>query len=349
MTSNAPDAPYWRGVDASFIPQYRDLGAVFYEGKNPIEPLAAFAKTGSNLLRLRVWVDPPEKYCNPEHTLAMAREAKKLGMDLLIDFHYADSWADPGKQPKPKAWAELSNEDLEKAVREHTHRVIADLVAQKTPPKIVQIGNEIADGLLWPTGRISRGGREMFGRLLKAGIEGARAAMPKSDPLSIMIHHDQGGKNGVCRWYYDLVKELGVEFDMIGLSYYPWWHGTLDDLSKNLNDLAERYQKPLMVVETAYPFTLSSGDDTGNFVERENQLVPGYPATPQGQIAFLKKLHAIVKAVPENRGVGVCYWAPEYVAYPGIHTPCENLCLFDFERKLLPGARALGEKPIDEE
>ncbi len=349
MNATSLAAPYWRGVDASFIPQYKDLGAVFYEGAKPIEPLAAFAKTGSNLLRLRVWVNPRDGYCSPERTLEMAREAKKLGMQLLIDFHYADSWADPGKQPKPQAWTDLSNEGLIEAVKIHTRQVIGDLVKQKTPPAIVQIGNEIADGLLWPTGRISRGGREMFGKLLKAGVEATRAAMPKDHRYGIMIHHDQGGKNAVCRWYFDLVKELGVDFDMIGLSFYPWWHGTLDDLQKNLNDLAARYGKPVMVVETAYPFTLQSGDATGNFVGRESQLVPGFPASPAGQSAFLKKLHEIVKAVPEHRGVGVCYWAPEYVAFRTIETPCENLCLFDLERKLLPGARALGEKPLDEE
>jgi arabinogalactan endo-1,4-beta-galactosidase len=336
--------PYWKGVDASFVPQYRDLNVPFYVGQARKDPLEALAKAGNNLLRLRIWVDPRHGYCDLAHTLAMAKDGQRLGMDLLLDFHYSDDWADPGKQYTPKKWSALDLDGLKKAVREHSRTTVQALVRQGTPPAIVQIGNEVRAGMLWPLGKVS-GEKDMpaFAALLKAGIEGTRQGLGGRN-CWIMVHNDYGANNGACRWFYDQLKAQDVAFDMIGLSYYPWWHGSLEDLQKNVNDLADRYKMPIMVVETAYPFTLETGDPGRNFVGEEKQLLPGYPATREGQTAYLRKLHQIMKSIPEKRGAGVVYWAPEYVAAPGMPTPCENLCLFDLEHRLLPGAAALGAK-----
>lgn len=293
-------APVWRGVDCSFIPQLRDLGAKFYDGADETEVLVALRKQGINLLRLRVWVDPKDGYCGVERTLKLSKEAFDLGYTLMIDFHYSDSWADPAKQVKPRAWRQLSERDLAKAVHDHTKLTLEKLVAQKTPARFVQIGNEVRPGMLFPTGRINGNDYAPFARLLKAGLTGAREAM-RGKPLTTIIHNDEGGNfKGTSRFFEGLAKE-GVKFDCIGLSYYPWWHGTLAQLSENLNGLASKFNKPVMVVETAYPFTLKWQDDENNFVGTEKQLVPGYPATPEGQASFLQKVNDLVTSVPNGR------------------------------------------------
>lgn len=337
-----PVTTYWQGVDASFIPEYRDKNARFYSQAIEVDPLTALADAGSNLLRLRLWVNPPEGYCDLKHTLAMAKEGKARGMDLLLDFHYSDTWADPQHQVLPAAWANFSTAQLQKAVIEHSRNAVSALVAQGTVPRIVQVGNEVRDGMMWPAGRISQGNWANFVKFLKAGITGTKAALPKNAKCSIMIHHDRGADKAICERFFGDLKRDGVKYDMIGLSYYNWWHGPLAQAEENMNNLGAKFKVPVMVVETAYPFTLGWSDNTGNFVGTESQLLPGFPATPAGQAAFLTRLHQLVKAIPNKLGVGVVYWAPEYVATPGIPTPYENLCLFDFEHRVLPGASALG-------
>ncbi len=334
--------PLLNGADASFVPQYRDLKAEFFVGATKTDGLDALAQSGSKLLRLRVWLNPKDGYCSVDRTLALARDGKKLGMHLLINFHYADDWADPQKQPTPDAWRSLNLTDLAKAVKAHTQDTLDRLAAQGTPADSVQVGNEIRNGILWPMGKRSEGKLDKLAVLLKAGVEGVRASK-NGKKIKVMIHHDQGGMVKECRFFFGELKRLGVRFDWIGLSYYPWWHGTMPQLQENMNGLAAEFRKPVMIVETAYPFTLGWKDQTGNFCGSESQLVPGFPATPEGQAKFLRELNRMVRAIPGKRGLGVVYWAPEYVAHPGIQTPCENLCLFDFENKLLPGAYALGE------
>jgi arabinogalactan endo-1,4-beta-galactosidase len=335
---------YWRGVDASFVPQYRDLKAEFFVGETKTDPLKALADAGSNLLRLRVWVNPKDGYCDLNHTLGIAKDAKQLGMDLQIDLHYSDWWADPGQQNPPAKWANLSFADLEKTVEQHSFEVIQALVKQGTPPVIVQTGNEIRPGMLWPHGQISKSGYEPFCKLLKAGIRGVRRAMPPKKQAWIMIHNDAGGDRKSCQEYYANIEKQGVDYDMIGLSYYPWWHGSFADLRSNVNNLAISFKKPINITETAFPFGFGYKDKTNNFVWEKTDLKSSIPATPEGQVQFLQELHKIVRSIPNKLGTGISYWAPEYVAHSGIETPYENLTLFDFENRLLPGARALGEK-----
>ncbi len=333
---------YYRGVDASFIPEYRDLKAEFFVGPKKTEPLTAFAQSGINILRLRVWVNPPKGYCDLTHTLQMAKEAKAAGMETLIDFHYSDDWADPQHQITPLAWQKKNLKELCEATRAHTKEVLNALIKQGTPPKLVAIGNEIRNGMMWPLGKLPEGGYDNLAALLKAGLQGAAQAEGKRDRWQTQIHHDSGGDAKVCRVFFDHLKSRNVNFDTIGLSYYPWWHGTFDQLRENLAMLAEQYRKPVIVAETAYPFSFKWADDTGNFVWEKTDMKCAIPATPEGQAQFLRELHKVVRATPRGLGAGVIYWAPEYVAHPGMKTPYENLTLFDFEHRLLPGAAALG-------
>jgi arabinogalactan endo-1,4-beta-galactosidase len=164
-----------------------------------------------------------------------------------------------------------------------------------------------------------------------------------------MIHYDNGGDNAGNRYFWDHIKAEGVPFDVIGLSYYSFWHGHLTDLKANVNDLAERYGKQIMIAEIQYAWTLGWGDDTNNFVWSEDQLEPGYPASPAGQLSFVNDVLSILDQVPHGLGQGLFYWEPEWIPgvgwEPGAGTPNDNLTLFDFEGNALPSI-GIFESPL---
>lgn len=336
-----------RGVDASFLPAIEAHGGAYFTASGaPADALQIFAGYGANLLRLRLWHTPAGEHAGLAHSLALAQRAHALGMRLLLDFHYSDTWADPGHQTKPAAWQGLSFAELQVAVHAYTRDVLLAFKQQGTLPEIVQLGNEITSGILWDDGRV--GGAyddnwEQLIALLNAAASGVRAALAPGEQVLIMLHLDSGGNNATCRWFLDQIVAAEFPFDLIGLSYYPWWHGDLAGLSANLADLATRYAKPLVIVETGYPWTLAWNDDTHNLVGVPEQLLPGYPATPSGQADFLAALRAVVAAVPGGLGAGVLYWSPEAISAPGYGSAWENVATFDFDGYPLPAARLLGQ------
>jgi arabinogalactan endo-1,4-beta-galactosidase len=255
-------------------------------------------------------------------------------MTVLLDLHYSDTWADPGKQYKPGAWDGLPFAELGDSVYAYTRDVLATFRRDSALPDVVQIGNEITPGFLWDDGRV--GGQfdtpeqwRQFGELLKSATSGVRDALTPGDHVEIMIHIDRGGDAQGAQWFFDRLASEEVSFDVVGLSYYPWWHGSLDDLRATMGLLAEKQGKPIMVVETAYPWTLSWFDDAHNLVGLESQLHPGFPATVEGQRAFLAQVIAIVGDTPGGLGRGVFYWAPEWIAVEGVDSAWENMTLFD--------------------
>jgi arabinogalactan endo-1,4-beta-galactosidase len=332
------------GHDLSFAVQEAEIGNTYSDRGTEGLPEDILADHGANYVRLRIWTDPPGGYSDLDSVLEMARRAHAAGLRILLDFHYSDFWADPQKQPTPEAWSDQDLTTLAGTVRAYTRNVLNALAAQGTPADSVQIGNEIRNGMLWPTGFIdwSTGdGWDNLGTLLRAGARGAReAAGPTPE---IVIHFDQGGDNAASRWFYDHVVDQRVPFDVIGLSYYPFWHGTIAQLRNNMNDLARRYGKQVQIVETQYGWTLQNGDNLGNFLWQDSQLVPGYPATPNGQLAFLFDLQSAVAAVPDGLGTGIFYWQPEWIPgvgwEPGAGTPNDNMTLFDFSGHALPSVQ----------
>jgi len=329
-----------KGADVSFLEQVEDGGGIYTEGGEPRDALDIFRDHGFNFIRLRIWLDPAGGYCDLGSTLLMAARAREKGLGLLVDFHYSDTWADPGRQKKPAAWSGVGGEALADSVREYTRSVIEALGAQGTMPDMVQIGNEIICGMLWDDGRVcdsfdSEEQWEAFGTLVSAGIRGVRDATAPEDSVRIMIHIDRGGDNSAGRWFFDHLIAEGVDFDIIGQSFYPWWHGTLDDLEANLADLSYRYGKDIVIAETAYPWTLDWHDNTHNMVGLPEHLLPGYPATVAGQRAFLADLMDIVADVPGSLGLGVFYWAPEWIAAPSFGSVWENVTVFDFSGEVL--------------
>ncbi|MEZ4700546.1 MAG: glycosyl hydrolase 53 family protein [Rhodothermales bacterium] len=345
LKASGQEASFRVGADISFLEEVEAGGGVFSEAGITADPLAILASHGFNAARLRIWHTPEAGKNGLEETLAAARRAKDAGLDVLLDFHYSDNWADPGKQFVPAAWDGSGYEVLRDSVRAYSFRVIHALARQQTLPEIVQIGNEIICGMLWDTGRVcdafnTSAQWSRLAGLLAAAREGVMSAVPAGESVQIMVHIDRGGDNGGSRWFYDHLQAQGVEFDLIGLSYYPWWHGTLDDLSNNMADLAVRYGKDIIVVETGYPWTLQWKDNTNNLVGEAGQLLDAYPATVAGQEAYFRELLRRVKATPGQRGRGIYLWEPIAISAPGFGSVMENLALFDFSGAALASLKA---------
>ncbi len=345
--TNSLDAQttFYRGADLSFAQQLENNGAVFKDNGTQQDILDIFKNHGVNIIRLRLWYDPQNGYNDLFQTLAMARRIKTKGLKLLLDIHYSDTWADAGHQTKPAAWQNLSYTVLKDSVYQYTRRVIQALKSQNTLPSIVQIGNEVTSGMLWDTGRV--GGSfdnssqwAQFAGLLNVGIKGVKDVEPKPDTVKIMIHIDRGGDFAGAKWFFDNLYTQGVTYDIIGLSYYPWWHGSLTDLTNTLDQLEARYHKPILIAETAYPWTLNYDDNVGNIVGQSNPLLPGYPATVDGQKSYLNKVFDIVHNVPDSLGIGVVYWEPDYISVPGVGSSWENLAMFDFQGNALASMSA---------
>jgi len=330
-----------RGADISTLKKSEDKGGVYFDSRGVRrDALDILQANGVNFARLKIWVNPADGYNNKARVLDMARQIKSRGMQLLIDFHYSDTWADPGHQAKPAAWASLSFAQLQKAVHDYTADVLGSLKAQGTAADMAQIGNEINGGMLWPDGSSSNWPN--LAALLKAGIGGARSASPGT---RIMLHIANGGDNAGTRWWFDNAVANGVPFDVIGLSHYVYWHGTLAALQANLNDVAARYGKPVVVAETAYGFTLAERDAQPNIFNTSLQQAGGYPATPQGQASMLRDIFDVVQSVPNGRGLGVFYWEPTWTAVagngvdpanPSSGDVWENQAMFDYANRALP-------------
>lgn len=342
--------PRVRGADLSFTLQLEAAGRSWsVDGRRaPIEKIVREA--GGNWERIRVWVDPPAGYSTLSDAVTLARRAKRAGLKVLLDLHFSDFWADPGHQSTPAAWADQTLSELEATVRAYTKNALETLSRAGAPADMVQIGNEITGGMLWPLGRLYDGSSDQnfpaFLALLGAGIAGAREARVHGGRPQIMVHIDRGGDNGGSRYFYDRVVGAGLDFDVIGLSYYPFWHGPLQQLEDNLSDLATRYGKELIVVETAYPWTLENGDELQNILYSLDQLPDAavWPPTPAGQLAYFEALRGVFPHVPGGLGLGFMSWEPEWTPgvgwTPGEGNPNDNLTLFDFQGRALPALAA---------
>ncbi len=300
--SLARAAEFAFGADLSFLKQAEDRGKIFKDGTNALPGLQIFKNHGYNWIRLRVFVEPASNDLpnTLAYAIAEAQDAKKLGYKILLDFHYANSWADPGRQPTPSDWIELSHKARVKKVFEYTRDTIAAFRDADTMPDMVQIGNEVRAGMLWPDGKLPENW-ENFSDYLRAGIKGAKAASGRKTSPWIMIHFDQGGNMAATKNFFDNLKQHGVRYDAIGFSYYPWWHGSLMDLRENLAFAAKEYGKDVIVVEAAYHWRTNR--------ETRDVVLP-FPETPTGQSEFLDELTRVVLAVPGGRGKGIFWWEP---------------------------------------
>jgi arabinogalactan endo-1,4-beta-galactosidase len=343
---NAPVAPnplpaFMTGGDISELARDEQAGAVYKDHGKPGDVLAMFKARGCNLMRLRLWVHPTdqgEMINDLPYTVALGKRIKQSGFRLLLDLHYSDTWADPGHQETPAAWKNLSFDDLLKQVHDYSRSTIIAMRRGGSMPDMVEVGNEISNGMMWPSGHVEDpGGWARLNKLIRAGISGVRDGSPPAAPPQIMLHLASGAEPGIADWFYGNLEsaENGgpIDFDVMGVSYYPEGSRTLDDLKAALTNTANKYRKPIIVVETAYP--------SGYGPARPNQKVYAqYGMTPDGQAKYLTDLIATVKSVPDTYGRGVLYWAPEWIGRPGLPAYA-NCPLFDSDFNALPALDSL--------
>lgn len=265
------------GADISFLPELESRGVKFSDKGVEKDAIQILKEHGFNYIRLRIFNNPAQPkgyspgkgFCDLEHTKAMAKRVKAAGMRFLLDFHYSDTWADPGKQFKPSAWEGEDFNALKASVQDFTVKVMQELKDQGTAPDMVQVGNEINHGMIWPDGAINN--LDTLAQLIYSGIKGVKQVSPST---IIMLHIALGGQNAESRFFLDNMAERNVPFDVIGLSYYPKWHGTLVDLKNNVADLAKRYNKQVSVVEYTQlkrevndiAFNVPDGKSIGTFI-----------------------------------------------------------------------------------
>jgi len=297
--SAAHAADYAMGADLSFLKQAEDRGTVFKEDNAGKPGLEIFRNHGYNWIRLRLFHTPTQLPNNLEYTIALAQAARKLGFQFLLDYHYSDTWADPAKQFIPKAWEGMSHAQMVDALFTYTRDTTAAFREAGVLPDMVQIGNEITNGMLWPDAKLPQNW-DNFADFLKAGIAGVEAGKGSLPRPRIMIHIDKGGSWAATKAFFDRLATYHVQFDVIGQSYYPWWHGSINDLRENLIHTIREYHKDVIVVEAAYNWT------PGNY---RNKPAP-FPETPEGQKEFWEEVNRTVQAAPDGRGIGVFWWEP---------------------------------------
>jgi Arabinogalactan endo-1,4-beta-galactosidase len=298
-TSILSGQEYAIGADLSFLKNAEDRGFKFKENDIAKPGLMIFKDHGYNWIRLRLFHTPTDLPNNLDYTIALAKKAKDNGFKFLLDYHYSDTWADPGKQFTPVAWTGMSHNQLVKAVFEYTRETIKTFREAGAMPEMVQIGNEVINGMMWPDGKIPSNW-DNFAELIRAGINGVNAGCDSMNRPKIMIHIDQGGNRNKTKYFFDKLLSYGIDFDYIGQSYYPWWHGSLLDLRSNMVFMAETYKKPIILVEVAY---------CSSPTEYKDKLAP-FEESPGGQKEFLEEVNRIVMNTPDNLGAGIFWWEP---------------------------------------
>ncbi len=309
-----------KGMDISSLSELEKLGVTYYDNGTERDLFEILKNYGVNMIRLRLWHDPYDEHANPygggtndfETTAALAERAINQGMGVLLDFHYSDFWTDPAKQTKPKEWQGLSEAELEQKVYSYTYDVLTKLKKRGLVPEMVQAGNELTNGLLWPDGHQTN--RTGMVRLLRSGIAAIRDV---DRSIRVILHLDNGGNNSLYRDWFDAAEREQLDYDIIGLSYYPYWHGTLKEFEYNLADIGTAYGKDLLVVETSYGYTLEQFASAAMAFSGELAKIAPYSATPQGQWQFMNDLMRTISGVPNHRGLGFIYWEPAWINVKG--------------------------------
>ena len=359
-----------KGFDISTLPEVENCGGRFFDNgveKDAIEILKSY---DGNWARIRVWNDPysdnGQPYgagsCDVENMIRLAKRVKSAGMEWLLCIHYSDFWADPGKQYLPKAWEGKTVEELERLVYEFTKNLLDICREQDIMPGMVAVGNELSNGLMWPVAKWPE--FDNMARFVKAGVKAVREASPD---IKVMIHLDNGGKIQLYEEWFDNFKKRGGDWDIIGLSYYPFWHGDLEGLKANLENCVRRYGKELVIAEVSMGYTMESyaeyeqlSDDNRKGAATKPELaakVP-YPMTPKGQSDFILEVLNIVKNVSDDKGKGIFWWEPAWIPVPGSGWANQagweyvrekgpggnewaNQALFDYEGNSLPALKTI--------
>ncbi len=334
LLSGAKD--FIRGVDLSGIPEMERIGLSYQIGGKKLPAIEIFKEAGYEMVRLRLLVDADGKWGavnNLPHTIALAKRIKNAGFPILLDIHYSDTWADPGHQTKPRAWEELDFNSLVEQVHDYTKDVLFAFKKAGIVPKIVQIGNETTAGMLWPEGRIGSKGDDpkkqwqQYAKLVQAASSAVAEALPSEMPER-MIHIAQGGTKESVKWFFSNLLKYDVDFEIIGLSHYPFLKNSMQELGESLAYVDQELKLPFIIVETAHP--------NGAILEKDNLNPSGYSHSPTGQYQYLRDLTSLVASFPNGRGI--FYWFPEGYNHPWYGG---KNALFDHEGMALPSIHAM--------
>lgn len=354
-----------KGMDLSTLLELERCGAKYYDNGEERDLLAIMKSYDVDTIRIRLWNDPwsetGESYGAGENdlktSLEIAKRVTAAGFGVLLNFHYSDFWADPGKQIKPKTWADYGVKELEQAVYDYTLESMQTFLDAGVNITMVQVGNELSNGLLWPEGKVPN--YDNIATFVNAGIRAVRKA---DATIPVMIHLDNGGNNALYREWFDNFTKRGEDFEIIGLSYYPFWHGSLQMLNDNMNDIAERYGKDLVIAEVSMGYTM---EDYKNYEKLSDEERKGYatrpalvekieyPMTKQGQYDFMEDFLNRISHIKGGKGKGFFYWEPAWIPVPGSGWatpaslkymndpgPCgnewANQALFDYDGNALP-------------
>ena len=346
-----------KGVDLSTLVELEKCGAKYYNKGKEGDILSILKEYDFDTVRIRVWNDPYAEDGTPygagtndlETSLEIGKKVTAAGYGVLLNLHYSDFWADPGKQIKPKAWKNYGIDELEKAIYDFTLDTVKAFLDAGVNITMIQVGNELSNGLCWPEGKVPE-------------YSGIRACRAVDSSIPLMIHLDNGGNNALYREWFDNYTKRGEDFEYIGLSYYPFWHGTLDMLENNMNDIAVRYGKDLIVAEVSMGYTMEdyaayeklSPEERKGYATRPALVEKiEYPMTKEGQSDFMADFLNRVAHVTDNKGKGFFYWEPAWIPVPGSGWatpvsleymndpgPCgnewANQALFDYDGNALP-------------
>ncbi len=364
---------FYKGMDLSTIKEVEGLGGRFYDHGEEKDVFEILKSYGMNAVRLRLWNDPYGADGTPygagtndlPTAIELAKRAKAHGMEVLLCMHYSDFWADPGKQRVPKAWRGMNAEQLTEAVCTFTRDTLLTMRDAGAYPDLIQIGNELTNGMLWPHGKLLEcGNYDNLAQFVSAGIKAVRSL---DGDMPVMIHLDNGGNAPMYIDWFDHYMERGEDFQIIGLSYYPFWHGSLSDLQKNMNDLAVRYGKELVIAEVSMGYTI---EDYASYEKLADNERKGYatkpalveklpfPMTKEGQADFMRALFSVIDQVPEKKCRGFFYWEPAWIPVPGSGWANEealkyieekgpggnewaNQALFDYNGQALPALEVI--------
>lgn len=308
------------GMDASCVPALEACGVKYYDfDGNEKDVFQILSENGINYIRVRVWNDPFDANgngygggnCDIDNAVAIGQRATRYGMKLLVDFHYSDFWADPAKQMCPKAWVGMSIDEKSDALYKYTVECLEKLVAAGVDVGMVQVGNE-TNGALCGEKSSSLGGWKNITRLLSAGSAAVREVCPNA---LVAVHFANPEKLGTYETYGKNLDYYGVDYDVFASSYYPFWHGTLENLEGVLSDIVNKYGKKVMVAETSYAYTPVDTDHFGNTIGEGDGMVRSYPYTVQGQADLVSDVIRTVAGI--EGGIGVFYWEGTWISVGG--------------------------------
>ncbi len=343
VTPPEPTPVFYTGMDLSFQAEIETYNVNYRNENGTVVDLLDFvSNNGNNLVRLKLWHTPQDGQNGLSDVKSYAQRIKANGMAFLLNFHYSDYWADPNTQTPPVAWQNMTDDEIRVAIYEYTKDVVTQLKDQNTLPEIIQIGNETDSGFLWDYGKVWNEFSDNWGNYAALVREAIRAVreVDTEGKVQIMLHNSSIVN---AEFYFNELAPYTLDYDMIGLSYYPQFHSkNLTLITSKLNRLAEDFEKEIMIVEIAYPFTLDWNDNSTNWIGSTNQIISDFPPTPEGQKSYLQWWVNTIKNIPNNKGIGFCYWAPDWVAFSGNENTStsgsvwENQCLFDFDIRALP-------------